>query len=162
MVIDWDKVQAVPPVLARKPPTWLWDFCGESEHDSIASDWDGDVDLLDALRWDVDSGRQSLQDQQIKQRFEETFVEQMTELYPGYDMEAYVEEAYGKGRWIRRIARFAVKGYNDTQDFERFKALDEDWSAASRQRADADEGDAQHEEVGNSATSLPLRGAEAS
>ena len=37
-VLDWDGALSVPPVLARKPPIWLWDFSDDP------SDWDGDVD----------------------------------------------------------------------------------------------------------------------
>ena len=129
MVIDWDRVLAVPPVLARKPPVWLWDFSDDSDRASIASDYDGDVDLLNPSRYVADNGRLAADDVEIMRAFEHGFVERMKVVYEDYSREAYQEEAYGKGRWIRRIARFAIHGASDSQDLTRFEHLDNDWSA---------------------------------
>lgn len=129
MVIDWDRVQAVPSVLARKPPVWLWDFSDDTGRASIASDYDGDIDLLEPTRYDNDSGRLSADNQHIRRHFEDRFVSELANVYPGYDQEAYVQESYGHGRWIRRLARFAIHGASDNQDLTRFEHLDSDWSA---------------------------------
>lgn len=129
MVIDWDQVLAVPVVLARKPPIWLWDFCDEFAHSSLASDYDGDVDLYPPGRYDVSSGRLSVEDQQLRQRFEDRFIDGLAQICDGYSREAYDEEAYGKGRWVRRVARFAMYGASSSTDLTRFERLDRDWSA---------------------------------
>ncbi|KAL6990218.1 hypothetical protein U1Q18_052146 [Sarracenia purpurea var. burkii] len=123
-VIDWDRILAVPPVLARKPPVWLWDFSYDSEHPSIPSDFDGDVDHFTPSRYDIDSGRLSPDDQRIRQHFEENLILGLRNHYEGYDRASYLEEAYGKGRWLRRLARFAIHGASDNQDLERFHAFD--------------------------------------
>ncbi|KAF2725351.1 hypothetical protein K431DRAFT_291017 [Polychaeton citri CBS 116435] len=128
-VIDWDRVLAVPAVLARKPPIWLWDFSSNSEHPSIASDFDGDVDQLTPSRYDTGSGRLSPSDQEIRQHFEDNLVIGLSNLYPGYSREEYLEDTYGKGRWIRRLARFAIHGLSDSQDWKRFNEFDKEWSS---------------------------------
>ncbi|KAF2859558.1 hypothetical protein K470DRAFT_295572 [Piedraia hortae CBS 480.64] len=52
MVIDWDYLEAVPAVLTRRPPYWLWDRTEEDKMTHVRSDFvvDTDVDLLDPSR----------------------------------------------------------------------------------------------------------------
>jgi hypothetical protein len=130
VIIDWDRVLAAPAILTRKPPIWLWDFSDEFQEspNSIGSDYDGDVDLLDPKRYDSTQGRLSEADQQGRARFESRLVEGLRGLYASFDKDAYLEEAYGKGRWIRRLARFAIHGASDSQDLTRFEHLDRDWT----------------------------------
>lgn len=132
-VIDWDRALAVPPVLARKPPVWLWDFSDDIGNSSISSDYDGDVDLLPPARYDIDGGRLSPEDQRIKKHFEDNLILGLARMYKGYCRDVYLEEAYGKGRWIRRLARFAVHGAHNSQDLTRFYHLDNEWSTARSQ-----------------------------
>jgi hypothetical protein len=131
-VIDWDRVQAVPPILARKPLVWLWDVL----HDSYRSNpdnydrftYDGDADLLPASRHDPAQGDFSPEQEAVRAHFEKCFVREMQKLYPRYNAEVYQDEAYGRGSWIRRIARFAIHGAGDGEDTKRFHALERDWS----------------------------------
>ncbi|KAK4615564.1 hypothetical protein CLAFUW4_09973 [Fulvia fulva] len=132
-VIDWDRVQAVPPLLARKPPVWLWDFSEDDEHSSLPSIYDGDVDLLSASRYDRDEGRLDTQSQLLRTHFEEGFIRQMQKLYPEYNAEIYREETYGRGRWLRRLARFAIHGASDNQDVKRYTALEREWCTVRSQ-----------------------------
>ena len=45
--IDWDRVLAVPKILARKPPAWLWDTNSDNlDNLSGLSAYDGDIDIL--------------------------------------------------------------------------------------------------------------------
>jgi hypothetical protein len=130
-VIDWDGVYAVPSILTRKPPVWLWDDLHTGEHASLASDFDFDYDMLDLARYDSISERFSAESQQIKQQFEHSFVAAMSEIYPEYDHACYVDEAYGRGRWIRRIARYAIHGASDSQDLKRFEQIEQEWASYS-------------------------------
>ncbi|KAF2857443.1 hypothetical protein K470DRAFT_172657 [Piedraia hortae CBS 480.64] len=116
-VIDWDRVQAVPAMMTRRPPIWLWDYTNEMwAHQtgvaiqSVRSDFDDDAGHLDPTRYDAGNGRLSPDDQQIRDHFENQLVQGLGKIYQGYDRSDYFEEAYGKGRWIHRIARFAFEG----------------------------------------------------
>jgi hypothetical protein len=102
-VIDWDRPLAVPAVLAREPPLWLWN---------------------------VNGGSLTPDDQHVKERFETTFAEKLGGLYEGYNKATYLEEAYGKGRWIRRLARFGIYGASDSEVEERFRQFDKEWVEA--------------------------------
>ena len=88
--------------------------------------------FLPPSRYDNDTLAQG--DRQIKQHFEDRFVEQLAEIYPGYTKDSYLEEAYGKGRWIRLLARFAIEGISDTQDRNRFTYFDREWSQSQSWR----------------------------
>ena len=129
-IVDWDKVLAVPPLLTRKPPTWLWDFSDDtyrSSRPSISSDYDGDVDLFSPSRYDSEGSRLSQEDQQTREHFEERFISGLAAMYGEHDKKTYQEDAYGKGRWIRRLARFAIYGASDGQNWKRFDHFSEEW-----------------------------------
>lgn len=105
-VLDWDDVLSVPRVMSRKPPAWLWHLGGEP------SGWTGDLDFLEQ--------KQPLTDEEstIKDHFNRT----MEAWSPGY-----YEEAYQHGRWVRRIARFALYGFEDSQDWKRYEIFIQEW-----------------------------------
>jgi hypothetical protein len=131
MAIDWDEAVAVPPLLARKPPTWLWDFCDDTTgHESIDSGYDGDADLLDPTRYDRSSARLAPDDQHIRDRFESAMVDGLRQIHPSYNRDTYLEETYGKGRWVRRLARFAINGTHSTYDDKRIEHFVREWSKA--------------------------------
>ncbi|KAH0282634.1 hypothetical protein M436DRAFT_67711 [Aureobasidium namibiae CBS 147.97] len=110
-VLDWDDVFVVPSILARKPPVWLWDFSeDESLPSLILAYYDGDVDLLPP--------ELSLRPAIVCQR----------KTYSPASREAYLDDAYGRGRWLRRLWRFALDGFSDSQHIDRFKNFDEAWS----------------------------------
>ena len=140
-VIDWDKVQAVPPIFARKPPVWLWDFLHEqycSKPDKYEEfTYDGDVDLLPASRYDHGQSTFSPDDRALRTYFEECFAGTMQKIYPGYNIEAYRDEAYGRGSWVRRIARFALNDLGSGEDIKRFERLKQDWAKGRLQYVQA-------------------------
>jgi len=128
-VLDWDDVLVVPSVLARKPPVWLWDYSeDETLPSSVLANYDGDVDLLPPELYNKASDRLSEEDLNAKQFFEEATCNQ---LYGGSgpaSREAYLDDAYGRGRWFRRLWRFALDGFSDSQHIDRFKNFDKDWT----------------------------------
>ena len=128
-VLDWDEALCLPPVLARKPPVWLWDFSEDDAetNQSIPGDYDGDVDLLPADRYIESSGRLTEADQRIKAHFEESFVHQLSLKNPKMNMAVYQEQAYGRGQWLRRLHRFALDGFSDSQDLPRYERFLEEW-----------------------------------
>lgn len=128
-VIDWDDVKVVPVPLTRQPPVWLWDFSDDtSGHPSISSDYDGDVDLFATDRYAPKSERLSPENAKIKEHFEQCFIRGLRELDSSMTTDAYFDDAYGSGRWLRRLARFALHGGSYSQDFQRFQHFDRQWS----------------------------------
>lgn len=106
-VLDWDGALSVPPVLARKPPIWLWDFSDDP------SDWDGDVDIY------IPEGPPCI-DHTLKEYFHEKI---------GKHLSTYIQDAYENGRWIRRLARFALYGFLTNEDCKRCDTFVRDWRA---------------------------------
>ena len=106
-LVDWDRVLSVPLVLARKPPAWLW--LSEEEMESSHTWWDGDFDEVE------------LGPSELRTLFEQKMVEKVGG--------KYVEDALGKGRWIRRVWRFLLYGFKKHWDWERFDRLVEEWKS---------------------------------
>ena len=130
-IIDWDGLLVVPPVLARKPPEWLWDISDDTEYSSLPIGYDADVDRLPTSQFGVvgiGSVMVSTDDQQITQHFEDSLVQGQAKMYPGYNRTVYIDQAHGKGRWIRLLARFAFHGASDNQDLTRFNHIHREWS----------------------------------
>lgn len=119
---------SVAPMLARKPPIWLWDFSEDDQHASYPEDYDGDTDLLEPDHYGP--GRLTENDAWIKRKFESRLVEGLSQRYSRMDYKAYGDEAYGKGRWDRRLARFALQGMSSSYDNDRLDALERAWSIA--------------------------------
>ena len=128
-VLDWDDALVLPDILTRRPLTWIWDFSEVFPDDggSIPSDYDSDYDLFDPHRYDESKGRLSREDQAMRTYFERNFVKQMSKRIPGYNMKIYQDEAYGKGYWLRRLARFAIHGITSSCDVHRFKRFAREW-----------------------------------
>jgi len=116
-VLDWDGIMSVPLVLARQPPIWLW--CNE---DGRSSAWSGNLDVPPTRKLTDDEAR-------IKDHFDHI----MAKADP-----SYIEDAYIRGPWLRRLARFALYGFSEFGCFERYDALVKDWeehySSTSRNR----------------------------
>jgi hypothetical protein len=105
-VIDWDDVISVPLVLARKPPSWLW---FDEEHRVWSQNRD------DPLPRDL------TQDELlIKAHFDQL----MEKASPGY-----IVDTYHRGVWLRRLARFALEGFNDGEAWKRYDVFVEEWPA---------------------------------
>ncbi|KAF2859561.1 hypothetical protein K470DRAFT_295574 [Piedraia hortae CBS 480.64] len=103
MVIDWDHVQAVPAVLTRRPPFWLWDREDIYRMPNVRSDFA-----------DAGNERFSPDDQQIRNHFEERLILGLGDIYGNYTKEDYHDEAYERGRWIRRLAHLAFDNLSES------------------------------------------------
>ncbi|GIZ43147.1 hypothetical protein CKM354_000638600 [Cercospora kikuchii] len=119
------------------PPIWLCDFPVEKYDLSRPPGYDFDEDLQPAERYDSSKGMLSPESVQIQARFEERFVSNMQRVYPMYTAEIYQDEAYGRGRWIRRMARYALFGLHTSEAFKRFRSLEQEWSTARSNFASA-------------------------
>ena len=127
-VIDWDDALSLPPILTRRPPTWIWDYSVlDPEAESVPSHYDDDDDLLDPSFYNEGNGRLSPEDQAMRAYFENSFVQRMSLLSPAYTPAAYQDEAYGTGRWLRRLSRFAIHGFGYSQDFSRYEKFVREW-----------------------------------
>ncbi|KAK0118053.1 hypothetical protein ONS95_012362 [Cadophora gregata] len=98
-ILDWDDVLAVPLVLSRKPPSWLW----LNEHDR-ASSWCGDRD--EKPQRDL-TGDELL----IKAHFDQV----MTRASP-----TWMDDAYGRGVWLRALARYGLYPFEDGLNYSNY------------------------------------------
>lgn len=106
-IIDWDGAEAVPRPLARRPPVWMWDFGEEPESGFYNSDQYPDPEL-------------SVESQHLKDYFDS----KVEKALPGY-----LEDAYGPGRWLRRMFPYCKLGLSDSNDMRYCQELLEQWEA---------------------------------
>ena len=110
-IIDWDDALALARPLARKPPAWIWDFDPEGFTGYLDNDHHPNNDLSDenlALKAHFDAAAAAV-------------------------LPDYLEDAYGRGRWLRRIWTFARTGANNAWYVELIKELPRDWTARPKQ-----------------------------
>ena len=112
-VIDWDDTVAIPRPLARKPPSWIWDFDFE--------EFTGYLDTDHNPNWDLSDEQKVL-----KARFDAK---------AAAALEGYLEDAYEHGRWLRRVWTFVRGGLHNVWYLEIVKNLEEDWSARPKTMA---------------------------
>lgn len=93
-------------MLARKPPAWLW--LPKRELTSSQEWWDGDVDELE------------LGPAELRTLFERKMEDRVGN--------KFVEDAFGKGRWIRRAWRFLLHGFQSSEDFKRWDRFEAEWN----------------------------------
>ena len=91
-IIDWDDAVALPRPLARPPPRWIWHFPEE------------DPDLEDGYLNDDQYYRDPELSEENK-ALKAYFDTRIETALPGF-----AEDAYGHGRWLRRIWNFAREG----------------------------------------------------
>jgi hypothetical protein len=105
-VFDLDDAKSAPLVLTRKPPNWLW-----IHPDSRGDNWMGN---------DEDSLERPLTNDEllIKAHFDQT----MARLSP-----SYIEDAYHRGLWLRRISRYAITGWESVECMKQFWELSDEW-----------------------------------
>ena len=84
-VIDWDDAESVPRPLARRPPAWIWDPEPEMFTGKLDTDHDPTLNL-------------SEDSMMLKAYFDTKAAEALS---------GYLEDAYGQGRWLRRIWQYA-------------------------------------------------------
>ena len=106
-IIDWDEALALPRPLARKPPAWLWDFNPEGFTGYLDNDHHPNDNLPD-------------EDLALKSHFDGKAAAALPN---------YLEDAYGRGRWLRRIWTFARSGADNMWYIELIKQLPKDWAA---------------------------------
>ena len=106
-IIDWDDALALARPLARRPPAWIWDFDREGFTGYLDNDHHPNDDLSDeslALKSHFDAAAAAV-------------------------LPNYLEDAYGRGRWLRRIWTFARSGADNMWYIELIKQLPKDWAA---------------------------------
>lgn len=125
-VLDWDGVMSVPRVLTRQPPSWLW---GEDDEHTWA--W--------YVARDPPPPRVLTPDELlIKAHFDQI----MERASP-----TYIEDAYHRGSWLRRLACFALYGWENTPDHRFYDILVKEWNeyyalvSPGHQNDDAEEDD---------------------
>lgn len=107
-VIDWDEVLSVPRIFARKPPSWLW-----VHPDTRPDTWMGDLD---------DNPGRDLTDDELL--FKAYFDREMERLVP-----SYIVDAYFRGVWLRKVAQYAIKGFETSEDYDRLDdEITKDWN----------------------------------
>ncbi|TIA40000.1 hypothetical protein D6C83_06351 [Aureobasidium pullulans] len=133
-VIDWDLPHTLPPVLTRKPPVWLWGQSYDTEllddyQDSFEEEFDGDHDLV--YHKEVNSAPLTAEELKIKERYEEVLIDKLyVEKYGDKAKEMYHDDAYGRGRWLRRIWKFNYEGLESgSYHLCRVQLLIKEWTA---------------------------------
>lgn len=106
-VIDWDDALALPRPLARRPLDWIWDWNPEGFTGYLDTDHHPKKELSD-------------EEKELKAAFDSLAAKKL---------KGYLEDAYGHGRWLRRIWTFAKLGIYSTWYLDLVKLLIDDWEA---------------------------------
>ena len=106
-MIDWDDAIAVPRPLGRRPPDWIWD-----------GDYEGFTGYLDNDHYS--NPNLSEESKALKAHFDAK---------AAVILEGYLEDAYGYGRWMRRIWTLARKGADNMWYIDLMKQVGADWAA---------------------------------
>ena len=109
-VIDWDTALAVPRPLARRAHDWIWDYDFEGFTGYYNNDHHPNVFLTD-------------EQMALKAHFDAK---------AAATLDGYLEDAYGHGRWLRRIWMFAANGLGSMWYLDLVKELEADWKARSK------------------------------
>ncbi|THY32414.1 hypothetical protein D6D00_01682 [Aureobasidium pullulans] len=123
--IGWDDSEALPVVLTRAPAAWLWHGFNDDKLDrDLVYYYQGDMDILP-----VEMPWLTTEDLAIKQRYEDVLVEKLYTPQYGENARArYLDDAYGRGRWLRRVFKFAREGLCRMLDYHRFNAFHQEWN----------------------------------
>lgn len=111
-VLDWDGALSAPRVLTREPPVWLWQHCSELTQATL----DSSVSVPRQLIPEKDT---------IKQHFEDCLFQ------AGIDIDAYRTDAYGHGRWVRRLFRFLrlENAFLHDNDWDKYELFINEWES---------------------------------
>lgn len=110
-IIDWDDALALPRPLTRRPPDWIWEIDGEPGFEGYLNNDHHPNDNIS------DEGRK------LKAHFDAKAADALSN---------YMEDAYGSGRWLRRIWTFARSGADGTWYIDLMKQLLKDWEERSK------------------------------
>ncbi|KAL8989822.1 MAG: hypothetical protein Q9177_001378 [Variospora cf. flavescens] len=108
-IIDWDAAHALPRVLTRRAPDWIWD----PECEGFTGYLDNDHHPKPVTDLSVDNAA-------LKAYFDAKAAE---------TLDGYLEDAYGHGLWLRRIWTFAKGGADTCWYIGLIKELEKDWNA---------------------------------
>lgn len=153
-LIDWDEVICVPPVLTMIPPLWLWDESDDENLPEEVQEYYDDHDFMPLEYYtEINEDHLTVEGAKVRQRFEEVLVEKLYK--PQYGEKAlsqWRDDAYGRGRWLRRIWRLAYEGIGSVTAIPRFEQLEREWKAftgaESSDDEDEDESEAEDESEG--------------
>ena len=106
-IIDWDNAVSVPRPLSRRPPEWIWD----SDPQEFTGYLDNDHDPTPI----VSDERLAL-----KAHFDTKAAEVLPH---------YMEDAYGRGRWLRRIWTYARNEICQPYLLDRAEEMRKEWVA---------------------------------
>lgn len=111
-LLDWDGVLSAPRVLTREPPVWLWQPGNESPQANLESS----IGVPRQLKTEEET---------IKKHFEDRL------LQAGIDINAYRNDAYGHGRWVRRLFSFLQleHAFLYDKDWEKYELFINDWDS---------------------------------
>ncbi|KAL9595198.1 MAG: hypothetical protein Q9219_006592 [cf. Caloplaca sp. 3 TL-2023] len=107
-IIDWDGALALPRPLARQPPEWIWDFDTRPPYTRYLNNDHYSHEHL------------SIQGKALKAHFDMKAADALPQ---------YLEDAYGMGKWLRRIWTFAKGGPNSNWYIDLIRKLPSDWKA---------------------------------
>lgn len=108
-IIDWDDAECVPRPLARRPPDWIWDSEPEMFTGKLDTDHDPTLNL-------------SEDSMALKAHFDT----KAAEVLPGY-----LNDAYGRGRWLRRVWLYAKDMICDPSLLDSAGRLLKEWDERS-------------------------------
>lgn len=108
-MLDWDDTVAVPAVIARRPPVWLW--CPDISN--LEPNWDGDYDTLKKEPPLTEDGK----------RVKALFFRKMEYQFPGYTRDCYNP----RKRWTRRIWEIVRYGFFLGKHLARCEKFLADW-----------------------------------
>ncbi|KAL8831620.1 MAG: hypothetical protein Q9191_000771 [Dirinaria sp. TL-2023a] len=109
-IIDWDDALSVPRPLARRAPEWIWDM----EPQEFTGYLDNDHDPTLVL---------SEEDAALKAHFDAKAAAVLPQ---------YLEDAYGRGRWLRRIWTYARNEIGQPYLLDRAEAMRKEWEARQK------------------------------
>ena len=119
-VIDWDYAEARPALLGRQPPNFMWVPEGVFEDEDVLMRWNQEIEQLPQKYW----ADMSEQDKDYKRIFDELMTSR-SQTVPGLGM--YMDDACGRGVWVRRLAQFAMWGVGDYVGDYMLDCLCEEW-----------------------------------
>jgi len=128
-LLGWDGALSLPPVLAREPLSWLWEFpdpyrSGAADEDADDDGGRGEEQTLASYRYTSEEDRH-----RIRCRFEDSLVTALSSVDDGFTMAIYRQQAYGRGKWLRKVFAFAVEGIKDPEDIAKFEHFRAEWES---------------------------------
>jgi hypothetical protein len=124
-IIGFDDAETVPAVLNKRPWSWVWDIHEVSE---VLPDQNQFGCVLEVDEVPVEPPYLTEDNLKVKQRYEDVLIEKL--YVPQYGEKAraqYVDDTYGRGRWLRRLFYFAQEDVVYASSKHRFNKLVHDW-----------------------------------